>query len=708
MIAYQFLSVSAILIFSSSAFYKDVMIPLAQLGRSVIHGAALNYGVGLRHFIPFISVPVLLSLITDRRILWSMFVGERTSKSRAPRWELMIYVNWIASVIFTLSAVHLLAMEGFSDVRQSILQNKNDNRIAFILGFVSLTYLVGFFAVTLVLDVGRSHEEPDSSSINAAVDPANGIKVAGTITSSSSGLTSFVPPAYYLGVVALVWNTNDSLVERSIVSCMAIVFFATLHLCHKVKQARLKKQMEESKKSSSVSSSSTTSSSTPVEAFIASEDNIFRRYKIAKSVMSRHQIRQIFYDLFVYCIPMAGVGIFLPILQPLLHILSILLTFFTHVYNQIAARYFLLPTPKENPLHAASRLESYPMGSTFPNGWFRVSTVDELPVGEVKYITICGRHLALFRGEDSEVKCIDAHCPHLGANMAIGGQVVGNCLRCPFHGWTFDGKGQCKSIPYQPNVPAQAKTRSYHVVEYYEIILVWIHALDKVPDYYPPTHPKLENGDMLYGGSVDTEVNMHIQEFAENSTDFMHFDPLHGRMTLPYTLMTIPGIQINHKPGWKAGSGDEKHMSWFFDNADLSFFGIHVPETAASAVITFVGPASVVFFTFNTPIGNIILFQTHTPLEPLRLKTCFRWYADATMPRLLSWYIVGNWIAQWQNDIFVWENKIFARKPLLVRGDGPMQKQRAWYKQFYSVSNCDANVADIEDLVPEDKDKAKS
>lgn len=68
------------------------------------------------------------------------------------------------------------------------------------------------------------------------------------------------------------------------------------------------------------------------------------------------------------------------------------------------------------------------------------------------------------------------------------------------------------------------------------------------------------------------------------------------------------------------------------------------------------------------------------------------------MPRVLVWYIVGNWIAQWQNDIFVWENKKviasishifiifanqFANRPVLVKGDGPMNKQRRWLKQFY-------------------------
>jgi hypothetical protein len=53
------------------------------------------------------------------------------------------------------------------------------------------------------------------------------------------------------------------------------------------------------------------------------------------------------------------------------------------------------------------------------------------------------------------------------------------------------------------------------------------------------------------------------------------------------------------------------------------------------------------------------------------------------MPRILVWYIVGNWIAQWQNDIMIWENKKFFVNPLLVKGDGPMNKQRRWFKQFY-------------------------
>ena len=44
---------------------------------------------------------------------------------------------------------------------------------------------------------------------------------------------------------------------------------------------------------------------------------------------------------------------------------------------------------------------------------------------------------------------LDAYCPHMGANIAVGGHVIGDCLECPFHGWQFRGSdGKVTKIPY--------------------------------------------------------------------------------------------------------------------------------------------------------------------------------------------------------------------------------------------------------------------
>jgi cholesterol 7-dehydrogenase len=90
----------------------------------------------------------------------------------------------------------------------------------------------------------------------------------------------------------------------------------------------------------------------------------------------------------------------------------------------------------------------HPIGRTipnYPNGWFRILASKDLKEKEVKYINAHGESLAVFRGEDKMVYALDAYCAHLGANLGVEGNVVNSqCIQCPFHGWTFDGKtGNC-------------------------------------------------------------------------------------------------------------------------------------------------------------------------------------------------------------------------------------------------------------------------
>jgi len=399
----------------------------------------------------------------------------------------------------------------------------------------------------------------------------------------------------------------------------------------------------------------------------------------------QHWRRQLVYDAVVYCAPMVAVAVgaapHFPVVRLVIDVILILLSLLVPAYNIMIKKVVLRSSDPEAKERAEFRLKSYPYTDTVVNSWFRLCNSSELPEGKCIYVQAQGNHYALFRGEDSVVRCIDAYCVHMGANIAIGGKVVGNCVECPFHKWQFDGSGTCTHIPYQEKIPPQTGMRAYHVCEYYGLILVWhshapLPSEDKLkalgetaatystpPEYYPPHLEKLDMGDMVHRGQREMTINMHIREFAENSTDYAHFDPLHGRLSIPFMPHSMPFVTVNHIPGWKAGLEEkkEKHICWFYDTADLNIFGVHQPLTKADAVITFVGPGGVVFFSFDTPLGSILLLQTHTPETPMRLRTSFTWYASAKMPRMLVWYIVGNWIAQWQNDIFVWENKLFAQ-----------------------------------------------
>ncbi|CAG2107313.1 unnamed protein product [Medioppia subpectinata] len=85
-------------------------------------------------------------------------------------------------------------------------------------------------------------------------------------------------------------------------------------------------------------------------------------------------------------------------------------------------------------------------------------TSSQLPVNGVKPFEMCGQQLVAFRGATGAVHVLSAYCPHLGANLGVGGHVVtesesgDDCIQCPFHGWRFGGDGQCKRIPKIENL----------------------------------------------------------------------------------------------------------------------------------------------------------------------------------------------------------------------------------------------------------------
>jgi len=238
----------------------------------------------------------------------------------------------------------------------------------------------------------------------------------------------------------------------------------------------------------------------------------------------------------------------------------------------------------------ARRLESYP--KMFPNSWYKLCDSTQLSAGQVKEFKVCGLTLAAFRGEDSgRVTVLDAFCPHLGANMAVGGEVCGDHLKCPFHHWEFDSKGKVANVPYAATVPPTARARKWPCREAYGMVLFYFDheeaerarrgeapravpapvsggggkASTKTkagreweafcPPYEPPKVRGVSDGGYTYRGMHDARpVLMHMQEFAENAADIAHFPAVHRHMTIPWTNIPLPGLTIDHTASWKEGT----------------------------------------------------------------------------------------------------------------------------------------------------------
>ena len=141
--------------------------------------------------------------------------------------------------------------------------------------------------------------------------------------------------------------------------------------------------------------------------------------------------------------------------------------------------------------HAMS--ERIPM--PIPFGWFQVAYTHELAVAASMPLRYFDTDLVLFRTESGDARVLDAYCPHMGAHLGYGirgASVVGDSIVCPFHGWAYNGEGQCTNIPYANNMPPRVARgeqviRPWPVRELNQVIYVWYHPQGLAP-YFEPEH----------------------------------------------------------------------------------------------------------------------------------------------------------------------------------------------------------------------------
>ena len=170
----------------------------------------------------------------------------------------------------------------------------------------------------------------------------------------------------------------------------------------------------------------------------------------------------------------------------------------------------------------------YPLPEV-PNGWWHVGPSADLAPGDVKPVRYFGRELVLFRTEGGVARAMDAHCPHLGAHLGHGGTVVGERLRCPFHGWEYDERGRCVHIPYSSVPPLPLRTKRWPLLERNQMLYLYFDAEGREPDWEFPLIPEFySEGYLPLVVERFSSIATHPQEIGENVVDTAHFHNVHA------------------------------------------------------------------------------------------------------------------------------------------------------------------------------------
>jgi 5,5'-dehydrodivanillate O-demethylase oxygenase subunit len=149
--------------------------------------------------------------------------------------------------------------------------------------------------------------------------------------------------------------------------------------------------------------------------------------------------------------------------------------------------------------------------------WQPVAVAADLAPGHAKPIQIMSEDFTLYRGEDGAPHVVAPRCAHRGTQLSTG-WVEGDCLRCFYHGWKYDGSGQCIEMPAEDaSFPPKVKIASYPTQEYLGLIFAYFGE-DEPPPL--PRLPDFEQDGVLSTSSYVRPCN-YFQNL-ENGLDNVH------------------------------------------------------------------------------------------------------------------------------------------------------------------------------------------
>jgi phenylpropionate dioxygenase-like ring-hydroxylating dioxygenase large terminal subunit len=185
-----------------------------------------------------------------------------------------------------------------------------------------------------------------------------------------------------------------------------------------------------------------------------------------------------------------------------------------------------------------------PMDPVLQGDWFVVARSRDVPPGAVRAASVLGQDLVLWRS-DGAVHCWQDLCVHRGARLSIG-TVADGRLRCAYHGWTYDGAGQCVRIPAQPGLPppARARARAYAVAERHG--LIWMSFDPSTPG--PPLVPELGDPSFHTDAAGPFRVAASGPRLIENFLDVAHLPIVHDGSLGTSERAEINDYQVESTP----------------------------------------------------------------------------------------------------------------------------------------------------------------
>ena len=245
--------------------------------------------------------------------------------------------------------------------------------------------------------------------------------------------------------------------------------------------------------------------------------------------------------------------------------------------------------------------------------WQPLALSKDIAPGKAMPILAMGEKFTLFRGETGSPHLVGFRCSHRSAQLSVG-WVRGDCIQCMYHGWTFNGDGQCVNRPGEleegpfprANIPAYPVRECLGIIygylgkgkppefptfiAYEEEYTIENHALTFPSNWFQTMENHFDEAHVTFvhsfGGSHDALERIHVPEMKIYETDYgmIRETNVPGNNRVRKTLYYMPNVMRIFIPtfndlmaygGWRdtfiiiVPTDDENHRVFFTMNAKI-------------------------------------------------------------------------------------------------------------------------------------------
>lgn len=342
----------------------------------------------------------------------------------------------------------------------------------------------------------------------------------------------------------------------------------------------------------------------------------------------------------------------------------------------------------------------------YPRGWFCVGWSSDVKPGQAVSREFMGREVIVFRGDNGVVSVVDSHCPHLGAHfLDSGGSVVGDTLRCGFHGFRFSGDGQCVATGYDSRPPRELCVPSYKVCETHRAVFVWFDPDGGRPLWELPAEADADEWSPIV--PRDFRIPVHLVDQVENAVDRGHFQHLHLGQQVEFTKNPLFD---DYGFSFAVDAKQPKRVTQVFKLDTEQFVASLVAEVHGLGWITnwiTLDVLGCVFRVLVFPTPRSSAFDLDFRLG-FSVKDNPKGGNTARGIGALSAMLPKSWRHWLLNQMFRYASqrevevdtralasRRFIAQPRLARGDGPIVLYRQWANNFYAPRVVDSGLLQL-------------